>query len=203
MLSVLTWIELHADLFTAVVAIISIVSIPVFLGGYFINLHKEQVRRDRETYEGLDEKYYAYLQLAAQYAELDVGEFPMASPPRLSAVDLNRQRAIFAILMSLFERAFLLYAVNQSSGTARREQWLGWATYIASFCQRGAFVDAWHAGQALYPLGASGARQSTFDQRFSAFLDEQIEAARTRAAVPQDGLPVAEENAAQAEISVP
>ena len=64
------------------------------------------------------------------------------------------------MLFSIFERSYLLY-IDQYS-RIKKKQWIGWDTYIKSFCQRENFLRAWKA---------SG---STFDTEFEKYMEETI-----------------------------
>jgi len=45
------------------------------------------------------------------------------------------------LLVSIFERAFLMYYDHEDS--VRQRQWSGWHAYIRDYCKRANFRDAW------------------------------------------------------------
>ena len=114
--------------------------------------------RDRElgTYNALDEKYIEYQQICMKHPGLDVFDVPHPSPPALSPEDERKQLILFTVLMSIFERAFLMYRDQATS--VKQRQWEGWDAYIQSFCQRENFRQAWKI---------SG---TTFDTDFQAYM---------------------------------
>lgn len=162
----------NEGLLAAITYIIAIVSVPVFLLSYILNLMQEKRAYDRAIHERLDGPYYTYLQYCIEYPELDVGEFPLACPPDLSEIERQKQRAIFAHLMSMFETAYILYA--RSTSSAKKKQWAGWDAYIESFCARPDFRRAWLDGYSLYVETGEGQAGSTLDRSFDAYMRSKI-----------------------------
>jgi hypothetical protein len=64
------------------------------------------------------------------------------------------------MLFSIFERAYLLYSDQASA--LKKKQWIGWDSYIKSYCERENFLKAWKI---------SG---STFDTDFEKYMRENI-----------------------------
>jgi len=78
----------------------------------------------------------------------------------LSAEDQQRERVIFSILISIMERAYLMY--SDRSFRVRQEQWDGWDGYIEEWCSRPNFAAA-------LPNLAPG-----FDERFVNYLHIKV-----------------------------
>ena len=145
-----------------------ILGIPLALRQHYRAVKKEQrdrelAQRDRElgTYNALDEKYIEYLRLCLKYPNLDVFDVPHPSPAPLSPEDERLQIILFTILMSIFERAYLMY--GDQGEEVKKRQWAGWESYIQGFCQRDNFRRAWKT---------SG---STFDTRFQAYMGAYVQ----------------------------
>ncbi len=78
----------------------------------------------------------------------------------LTPEDRYRERVIFSILISIMERAYLMYA--DRSYRVRQEQWDGWDGYIEDWCNRPNFA-------AVLPHLAPG-----FDERFGNYLHTKV-----------------------------
>lgn len=136
----------------------------------FLFLHeKQKERREREygTYDALDDKYIAYLQLCMENPELDLYDLPLEKTVELSAEQKIRQYAMFEILLSIFERAFLMYR-DQSNKTKQR-QWTGWDEYIHDYAQRETFRRLWRL------------RGAEYDADFTAYTDSILETIQSEA----------------------
>lgn len=141
--------------------IVTLMGIPVFLYSYIRNLVEERKQKEYGTYDALDKQYIEFQQLAISYPRLNVADFELDNPPTdLSQEESMVQRVLFSILISLFERAYLMY--KDKSRTIRRSQWSGWDIYIEKYCRRPSFVAAWFNGQEP-------------DPNFSAEFDEDFE----------------------------
>lgn len=130
---------------------------------------KEKEKRDREygTYHALDEKYIEFQKLCLQYPYLNVFDIPDALPAELNAEQKKEELILFTMLFSIFERAFLLYTDPQQTSAIKEKQWVGWDSYISSYCNRENFLSAWEI---------SG---STFDTEFEKYMRKTIEAVKS------------------------
>ena len=103
---------------------------------------KEQIDRQRGTYDSLDEKYLEFLQLSIEHPELDIFERPIGTVPELTdSTQQTQQLAAFNILLSIFERAFLLYKDEEDG--LRLRQWAGWKGSMSQYAERENFRRAW------------------------------------------------------------
>lgn len=171
LLSYLETIATYEGALAAITSLIAIVSVPVFLLSYLINSQRQKEAYDRAVHERLDTPYYQYLQYCIDHANLDIGEFPLTEPPKLDEIQLQKQRAVFGHLMSVFETAYLLYA--KSSSKAKQTQWAGWDVYIESFCGRENFRKAWIEGRGLYSDEHQDAG-STLDRNFDRYMARKL-----------------------------
>lgn len=177
------WLTLQSntDLLAAITYLITIISVPIIVTSYVFNSFREKDAYDRAVHERLDTPYYSYLQYCVNYPELDIGEFPLSDPIELSDIEIQKQRAIYSHLMSLFETAYILYARSRSS--TRKKQWAGWDAYIASYCSRPNFRAAWIEGRGLYIGEGNSQAGSTLDKSFDAYMTRKIKHS------PLSGLP--------------
>lgn len=142
--------------------------VPIFVISYVAGVISERRRVEEATYDALDDRYIAWQHIAAANPRLDLGDY---SHPReateLSADEVATRRILYQILLSTFERAFLMY--RKQSSSLRRRQWEGWLDYIDGYCRRPAFVDAYFGG---HP--PSDRHFGTFDRDFEAFMIERL-----------------------------
>lgn len=108
-------------------------------------LAKEKERKDHEysTYDSLDVQYMEYLRLCIRYPHLNLYYVEHENPPQLSSDDKIKQRALFEMLVSLLERAYLTYGDGEKTEKAE-EQLSGWKQFIEEWTKRRIFKDLWN-----------------------------------------------------------
>ena len=116
-----------------------LIGIPVAIGLYIYNKQREKHDREYATYNALDDKYIDYLKLCLTNPDLDV-----ADTRREVVVDLNeeqrhRERLILGVLVSILERAYLMY--GKTSEKIKGRQWSGWERYLRNWCERPNFIE--------------------------------------------------------------
>ena len=118
-----------------------ILGVPIAL--YSFLQEKKRERRDREygTYNALDDKYIEYVQLCLKNPDLDVFDVPRKDGQELSPEQSRREVMVFTFLVSILERAFLMY--RDQSTEIKRDQWSGWDQYMHDWFSRDNFQHAW------------------------------------------------------------
>jgi hypothetical protein len=97
---------------------------------------RERDNEDEAVYELLSDNYQKFLQTALQHPDLKL--FAPEETLELSDEQKERMFIVFSMLISLFERAYLL--LFDSKMTARqRRRWLSWEDYMREWCQRADF----------------------------------------------------------------
>jgi hypothetical protein len=138
-------------------------------------VEKRRERRDREygTYDALDEKYREYLLMCVEHPELNLYDIPLDEADPLDPEARVRRYAMFDILVSLLERAFLMY--RDQSNSVKRRQWEGWVEYMRSYADNPTFVTLWDE------------RGEGFDVDFVAFMTKIVTQVNSKkASVPAD-----------------
>jgi len=130
---------------------------------YWKTTKKEQLDREYGTYNALDDKCLDFVKLCLQRPHLDIFDVVDREPKSLTDEQKKEEQSAFTILISIFERAFLMY--RRQSSKLRDKQWSGWEEYIKSFATRQNFRDA---------FSVSG---RTFDTEFQEYMDGLLEAA--------------------------
>lgn len=148
---------MDANVLDVVLKVTQLIGIPVAIYLYFINKERERLDREYGTYDELDDKYIEYLRLCLEHPDLDVADIPRPATPPLNSDQQHREFVIFSILISIMERAFLMYA--DKSNSIRRKQWAGWDAYIRDWGGRPNFK------RALPTL------RTQFDERFLKYLE--------------------------------
>lgn len=119
-------------------SIITILGVPVAIWIFFRNKKKEERDREYQTYNALDDKYIEFLNLCLDNSELDIYSERNSI---LTPEQEHKRIIIFEILISIFERAFLMY--KDKNNKIKKEQWEGWNKYIAEWAKVENFKIAW------------------------------------------------------------
>ena len=119
----------------------TIVGIPVGIYVYFVNKQRERSGREYQVYNSLDDKYIDFLKLCIQYPELKVSTGQTEENNQWSEEQEYRRSALYEILISLFERAYLLY--NDESDRIKKAQFKGWQEYIHDWMKSKSFRKYW------------------------------------------------------------
>jgi hypothetical protein len=112
--------------------IVTVIGLPLAISVFFIEQRKERENEEEEVYELLSDNYQEFLRTALENPDLRL--FSATTMP-LSEEQKERQFIIFSMLISLFERAYLLlFEDDMSPKQARR--WNSWEDYIGEWCRR-------------------------------------------------------------------
>jgi hypothetical protein len=114
--------------------VVTVVGLPFALIVFMLEQKKERLNEDEEIYQRLSDEYAEFLRLLLANADLKLmtaGTEGMS----LTEEQAERKRIIFDLLVSLFERAFILVYEDKMSPQTRR-LWSSWDDYIRSWCKR-------------------------------------------------------------------
>ncbi len=126
----MTWLEL-CELGSYVVTIIGL---PFAILVYFIEQRRERKNEGEEIYQRLSDEYREFLKLVLDNADLQLlrQRGPLAA---LTEEQNERKQAIFGILISIFERSYLLVYEEKMDRQTRR-LWQSWEDYMRDWCKR-------------------------------------------------------------------
>lgn len=131
-MSGLEWLE-------AASYIVTIIGLPLAIGVYIYDRRREQQTDEEEIFLRLSDEYADFMRLVIDNADLHL--LSPAVKGELSEDQLERKHALFAILVSLFERAYVLvYEDDMSRQQARL--WQSWEDYMVEWCGRADFRAA-------------------------------------------------------------
>jgi hypothetical protein len=113
--------------------IVTTIGLPCAIFVFLYEQKKERDSDDEEVYQLLSDNYQDFLKIALDNPDLRL--FSSGQTPDLTAEQRERMLIIFNMLISLFERAYiLLYEEKMSAKQARR--WESWADYMREWCRR-------------------------------------------------------------------
>jgi hypothetical protein len=113
--------------------VVTVIGLPLAIFTYWKEQRKERENEDEETYELLSVAYADFLKLVMANPDLQLRSRRAA--PDLTAEQQERRQVIFEILVSLFERAYLL-AFDEDMTEKQRRRWLSWDDYMREWCRR-------------------------------------------------------------------
>lgn len=115
--------------------LITIVGLPFAILVFIYEQRKERHNEDEEIWQRLSDEYADFLRLVLENADL---QLMGNATNQLTAEQIERRNIIFEILISLFERAYILvYEDKMDKQTARL--WLSWEDYMRYWCRRDDF----------------------------------------------------------------
>ena len=116
--------------------VVTVIGLPLAIFVFLFNERKERENEEEEVYQLLSDNYQDFLRVALDNPDLRL--FADETTPQLTDEQRERMFIIFSMLISLFERAYLLlYEDDMKPKQARR--WYSWQDYMSEWCQRGEF----------------------------------------------------------------
>ena len=113
--------------------VVTAIGLPLAILVFLYEQKKERDNEEEEVYQLLSDNYQDFLMVALGNPDLRL--FSAEQTANLSAEQRERMLIIFNMLISLFERAFLLlYEPNMKSKQLRR--WSSWEDYMREWCRR-------------------------------------------------------------------
>ena len=118
--------------------VVTVIGLPLAIVVFLFEQRKERENEEEEVYQLLSDSYQDFLKIALENPDLRL--FSDKAAPALTDEQKERQLIIYAMLVALFERAFLLlYDEAMSSKQARR--WNSWEDYILEWCRKPHFLS--------------------------------------------------------------
>jgi hypothetical protein len=119
--------------------VVTVIGLPFAIVVFIYDKRRERQNDEEELYQRLSDEYTNFLRLALDNPDLQLLRQHVAV--ELTPEQIERRLAIFGILVSIFERAYLLvYEENMDKQT--RRMWLSWEDYMREWCQRSEFRSA-------------------------------------------------------------
>ncbi|MEY3608681.1 MAG: hypothetical protein RLZZ447_1469 [Verrucomicrobiota bacterium] len=120
--------------------LVTVIGLPLAIMIFVYEQRRERQNDQEEIFQRLSDEYREFLKLVLENSDLHLLQRD-ASSRELSAEQKERRFVIFGILVSLFERAYLLvYEDKMDKQTARL--WQSWEDYMREWLRRAEFRDA-------------------------------------------------------------
>ncbi len=127
---------LSRDLWEFLSFVVTVIGLPLAILVFIYEQRKERDNEDEEVYQLLSDNYQDFLKVALD--NTDLGLFSSGPTPALTEQQKERMIIIFSMLVSLFERAYLLlYSDKLTEKQLRR--WRSWEDYMREWMQRDDF----------------------------------------------------------------
>jgi hypothetical protein len=115
-------------------------ALPFAILVFVIERRKERLADEEELYQRLSDEYTNFLKLVLDNADLQL--LRRRTPPtELNEEQMERKLALFGILVSIFERAYILVYEEHMKKQTRR-LWSSWEDYMREWCARSDFRRA-------------------------------------------------------------
>jgi hypothetical protein len=112
---------------------VTVIGLPLAIFVFLFEQRKERENEEEEVYQLLSDNYQEFLKVALDNPDLRL--FSGRRTESLTDEQKERQLIVFNMLISLFERAYLLlFEDSMSPRQARR--WHSWEDYISEWCSR-------------------------------------------------------------------
>lgn len=120
--------------------VVTVIGLPFAIIVFIMEQRKERDNEEEEIYQRLSDEYREFLKLVLDNADLQLLR-QEGVRHELTEEQKERRLAIFGILISLFERAYLLVYEEDMDKKARR-LWQSWEDYMIEWVRRAEFRDA-------------------------------------------------------------
>ena len=120
--------------------IVTIFGLPLAIIVFMYEQRRERRNEDEELHQRLSDEYTNFLKLVLTNPDLQLLRKGTPDQP-LTDEQKERKLAIFNILVSLFERAYIL-VYEEKMGHQRQRLWLSWEDYMREWCRRQDFREA-------------------------------------------------------------
>ncbi|TAG77509.1 MAG: hypothetical protein EAZ21_14695 [Betaproteobacteria bacterium] len=127
------------DIWEVASYVVTVVGLPFAIAVYFLDQRKERDNEEEEAYQLLSDAYNEFLKVVLENADLKL--LSQTHLPELNDEQRERMRVIFEMLISLFERAYIVAYDDDMSEVARR-RWNSWEDYMRHWARHDDFYHA-------------------------------------------------------------
>ena len=118
---------------------VTVIALPFAVWVFLTEQRKERENEEEEAYQHLSDAYNAFLGVVLANADLQLRSAPALPDP--SPEQHERMLIVFDMLVSLFERAYLV-AYKDEMSAAERRRWNSWDDYMREWSRRDDFFNA-------------------------------------------------------------
>lgn len=116
--------------------VVTVFGLPLAIASFMFEQRKERENEEEEVYQLLSDAYTDFLKLVMANPDLKLRS--QCSIDTLTEEQQERMQVLFEILISLFERAYLLAYEPKMTGKQLR-RWYSWDDYMREWCERDDF----------------------------------------------------------------
>ncbi len=116
--------------------LVTIIGFPYAIGVYVREQRLARLRDEESVYLTLIDEYVRFQQIVLEHADLHLRIVGPA--PNLTEDQQERRLVIFDILVSMFERAYIL-VYDEEMSRQRQRLWHTWEDYMREWCRRDEF----------------------------------------------------------------
>jgi hypothetical protein len=127
------------ELLEAASYMVTIVGLPLAILVFVREQRRERQNDQEEIYQRLSDEYTSFLKLALDNADLHLLR-KQGAEPLLTDDQRERKYTLLNILVSIFERAYILVYEDRMDRQTRR-LWLSWEDYMREWCRRRDFRE--------------------------------------------------------------
>lgn len=131
-MTTLEWLE-------ALSYVVTIIGLPFAIVVFLQERRKERENDDEELYLQLSDDYAKFLRLILEHADLHLITRSQPTAP-FTSEQIERRNVLFELLISIFERAYIL-VYDERMGRQASRLWHTWADYIREWCRRPDFRE--------------------------------------------------------------
>ncbi|WP_137818955.1 hypothetical protein [Pseudomonas sp. 2FG] len=118
--------------------LVTVVALPFAIGVFLFEQRKERQNEEDATWQQISDAYIAFLEVVLANPDLRLRS--QRATPDLSDEQRERMLVIFDMLISLFERAYLL-VFDTNMNEKRRRRWHSWEDYMREWSRREDFRE--------------------------------------------------------------
>lgn len=117
--------------------VVTVIGLPLAIFTFWQDKRKERENEDEETYQLLSDAYIEFLKLVLENPDLQLRS--QRAAPKLTDEQRERRQVVFEMLVSLFERAYLL-AYDDDMTEKQKRRWHSWDDYMREWCRKPEFA---------------------------------------------------------------
>lgn len=119
--------------------VVTVIGLPMAIIVFVLEHRKQRQSDHEEIYQHLSDEYHDFLKLVLDHPDLHLLRKD-AAKLQLSDEQRERQQILLEILVSLFERAYLL-VYDEKMDTNNQRLWQTWEDFMREWCRREDFRD--------------------------------------------------------------
>ena len=117
--------------------VVTVVGLPMAIAVFLYEQRRERQNDEEELYQRLSDEYAEFLKLILQNADLGLMRAAV-DETGFTEEQKERRGVLFELLISIFERAYLLVFEEDMNRQTQR-LWMSWEDYMRYWCQRADF----------------------------------------------------------------